>query len=165
MREISLTKGYTAIVDDDDYDDVSRHKWCAIVTGQHIKRVYAMRRETIDGRSVYILLHRQIMKAPSELDVDHKNHDTLDCRKDNMRLATRSQNLANNRRSIGVSGYRGVTKAHNSNGWMVIFRSKYYGTFNDKITAAKQYDFIAKKVFGEFAVLNFPEGECGATAQ
>jgi hypothetical protein len=163
VREIPLTKGYAALIDDMDYEFISRHPWCALVTGKNIKRVYAMRRETAaNGKSLYILMHRQIMGPAPGIVVDHINHNTLDCQRSNLRLATRRQNLANGRKAIGISGYRGVSRANQKNGWSVIVDHAYHGTFQDKENAARHYDMIAKQVYGEFATLNFPESECGA---
>jgi hypothetical protein len=158
VREIPLTKGYAALIDDMDYEFISRHPWCALVTGKNIKRVYAMRRETAaNGKSLYILMHRQIMGPAPGIVVDHINHNTLDCQRSNLRLATRRQNLANGRKAIGISGYRGVSRANQKNGWSVIVDHAYHGTFQDKENAARHYDMIAKQVYGEFATLNFPE--------
>lgn len=162
MREIPLTKGYAALIDNEDYERVSRYKWCVSVTNRRTMRVYALRRKPGSGNPGQILLHREIMDAPDGIDVDHINGNTLDCRKENMRLATRSQNLANNRRKIGISGFRGVTPANQKHGWTVLIRAKYYGTFDTPEEAARRYDEIATGIWGEFARLNFPKGVNGA---
>jgi hypothetical protein len=162
MKTIPLTKGYSAIVDDDDYERVAKHKWTAIVTGQNVKRVYAYRRtgwDNVNRRWMQaIYLHREIARPIDGFDVDHINHDTLDNRKENLRTATRSQNLANNRRLKGVTGFRGVTPTGSGEKapYKVQFRGKCVGYFFDSAEAAKAYDALAIKEFGEFAKLNFP---------
>lgn len=162
MKSITLTKGYIAIVDDDDFERLSAHKWTALVTGQRLKRVYAYRRTGWDNAkrrwSGMVLMHREIAKPIDGLDVDHIDGDTLNNQKQNLRPASRSENLANNRRAIGVSGYRGValTKRGEKAPYRVMCRGKYLGEFFDKIEAAKTYDAAAIKEFGEFAKLNFP---------
>lgn len=165
MREITLSKGYVAFVDDEDFDHLSQHKWSAMITGKHIKRVYAYRRSDWDQQKrrwrMSIFMHREIMNAPLGLDVDHQNGDTLFNLKSNLRCGTRSQNLANSRRAVGISGYRGValTKRGEKAPYRVMCRSKYIGTYFNKIEAAKAYDAAALKEFGEFAKLNFPIGD------
>jgi hypothetical protein len=163
MKEIQLTKGYFALVDDDDYERLSQHKWTAVVTGKHIKRVYAYRRAGWDNanrrwtKTVY--LHREIAMPADGVDVDHINHDTLDNRKENLRCATRSQNLANNRRARGETGMRGVvrTQRREKEPYQVMCRKKHVGRFFDLNEAAQAYDAAALKEFGEFARLNFPD--------
>ena len=163
MKQIELTKGYFAIVDDDDFERLSQHKWTAMVTGQNIKRVYAYRRTEWDNANrrwmKSILMHREIMQAVDGLDVDHINHDTLDNRKENLRCATRSQNLANNRRARGETGMRGVvrTQRREKEPYQVMCRTKHIGRFLDLYEAARAYDSAALKEFGEFARLNFPD--------
>lgn len=162
MRTIPFTKGYIARVDDEDYDVLTAHKWTAVVTGKNIKRVYAYRRINWDntkrkwGGSIY--MHRQITDAVKGLDVDHIDGDTLNNQRSNLRTATRSQNLANNRRAVGVSGFRGVTRTTRGESapYKVMFRNKLIGTYFDIEEAARAYDAAAIKEFGEFAKLNFP---------
>lgn len=163
MKHIMLTKGYFALVNDEDDEALSKHKWTAVVMGKRVKRVYAYRRTGWDNlrrrytRTIY--MHREILSAPDGFDVDHISGDTLDNQRENLRIATRSQNLANNRRAIGTSGYRGVSPTTSGElaPFKVLCRGKLIGTFHDKIEAAKAYDAAAVKEFGEFAKLNFPE--------
>lgn len=156
VKYLELSKGFVAKVDASDFDVWSAKKWTAVVTGQKIKRVYAYRRQMIEGKNAVIYLHREIMQAPVGMDVDHINGDTLDNTRANLRLATRSQNLANNRRAIGSVGFRGVSLNKERTKYRAIFRGKQIGEFESYIKAALAYDKLAEKEFGEFAKLNFP---------
>lgn len=162
MRIIVLTKGYIACVDDEDYESLLAHKWSAVVTGKNIKRVYAYRRVGWDNSkrrwTGQIYMHRQITSAPKGMDVDHIDGDTLNNTRSNLRIATRSENLANNRRALGETGYRGVSKTNSGERapYKVMFRRKLIGTFFDIEEAARAYDAAAIEEFGEFAKLNFP---------
>ena len=94
MKKIELTKGQFAMVDDDDFEELSKHKWW-VGSGGYAAREVSL--GTKDGKHLRktVLMHRQILKAPDGMDVDHANHNKLDNRKSNIRLATRSQNKAN----------------------------------------------------------------------
>lgn len=105
------------------------------------------------------LLHRAIMKAkPHEL-VDHINHDKLDNRKRNLRIATKAQNSQNSLICINnKSGYKGVSWHKVAKKWAVYItikgKSTYLGLFTDKKQAAMAYNISASEHFGEFAKLN-----------
>ena len=105
-------------------------------------------------------MHRAVLKAANDMVVDHINHNGLDNRKANLRLATVAQNAWNAERPIGRSGYRGVSFDKRVGRWRVAIcccgKRKQLGYFSDKHEAAKAYDRAAKKYYGEFASLNFP---------
>lgn len=162
MKEIQLTKGYVAFVDDDDFARVNQFKWTAVVTGQNIKRVYAYRRTGWDNAkrrwTQTVWLHRFVLDVPSYLDVDHINSNTLDNRKENLRPATRSQNLARNRRQ-NKFGYRGVRQGRRDKMFYMqiqIADKKIVSQHATAEEAARAYDVMAIKLHGEFARLNFP---------
>ncbi len=159
MKEIPLTKGYVALVDDEDYERVAAFKWTALTAKRkHGIVVYGYRREGWDNatrkwtRMVY--LHQFIMDAPSGFDVDHRDGNGLHCWRGNLRVGTRSQNLANNRRHIGASGYRGVS--FDDGKPFAQISAQRLGTFETAEDAARAYDAAAIQRFGEFARLNFP---------
>jgi hypothetical protein len=107
-------------------------------------------------------MHREILHAPSHLMVDHINHNGLDNRKANLRLATSAQNSYNRRqfRKNKSSKYTGVSWKERTKKWAAIICYKreiiVVGYFKDEIQAAKAYDKAAKKYHTEFASLNFP---------
>lgn len=95
MKEIKLTRGLKAMVDDEDFAKLNSVKWCAHSAG------YAYR---TGGQ----LMHRIIMNAPDNLHIDHINGNRLDNRKCNLRLCTRSQNALNKNKYCGRGPYIGV---------------------------------------------------------
>jgi len=90
-RVIELTKGCVAIISAQDYRRVNRHKWYTHQSaGSKRGPGYPYARACINGKKVY--LHRFIMDAGPDVEVDHKNHQTLDCRRPNLECVTPSEN-------------------------------------------------------------------------
>lgn len=125
MIAIELTQGKRAIIDDEDYELVSKYKW-------HFDGRYAAHK----GRKK-IYMHRLIM-GKSPLDVDHINRDKLDNRRKNLRFCTRSQNLLNKK-------VKGVYSSKLHSNWEVRVGSKYYGQFASR----KEALGIRKKIVSE----------------
>ena len=162
MKKIQLTKGFCAIVDDEDFERVSSYKWFATTAGQN-RGVYARRmRRVSEGVSTkWIHMHRFILGEKKGCVVDHINRDGLDNRKCNLRFCTPSQNNMNTRLpTTNTSGYRGIFWEKNCKKWEANLRvdnkSIYGGVFKTAEEAARAYDEIAKKYHGGFAQLNFP---------
>lgn len=150
MKEIKLTKGKTAVVDDCDFEELNSKKWHYTSSG------YAARRSWPDNKIV--LMHRQIMSTPKGMDTDHKNQNKLDNRRDNLRIGTRSQNNMNQtKQRHNTSGFKGVMWQKSKSLWVARVGLVYAGKFKNKEDAARAYDKKAKELFGEFAKLNFPE--------
>ena len=151
---IPLTQGKFAIVDAEDYERLSEHKWC--VQRKKGGRFYAVRRA---GGKI-IRMHREIMNAPPGMVCDHKNHNTLDNRKSNLRTCTQAQNIYNQLpRDGGTSRYKGVYWPKDKCRWEAKIghngRAIHIGYYDYEADAAIAYDDMAIELFGEFACLNF----------
>ncbi len=94
MKEIQLTQGQVALVDDWNYEELNKYKWQA-KWNEHTKSYYAAR--GIGNPQKTKRMHCEIMKTPKGMFCDHINHNTLDNREENLRNATRSQNGMNRR--------------------------------------------------------------------
>ena len=158
MKKIPLTQGQFAIVDDEDFEELSRYKWRADRCASS-QCFYAV-------RSMYgqlpskVSMHRQVMNAQPGEDIDHRNHNGLDNCRSNLRHCTKSQNAAN-RRGLSVnntSGFRGVTWDKQCTKWRarldVNGKRHHLGLFSAKEDAAKAYKKAATQQFGQFASLN-----------
>ena len=156
-REVPLTKGYVAIVDEEDYERVCQYKWTALVS-RHTVYAYRADRSTGERRTLY--LHRFLLNPPEDMEVDHIDRDGLNNTRSNLRLATRRENMINRGMSPrNVSGYRGVSWAARDRRWLaqicVEGKTIHLGSFRDPAEAAKVYDEAAKEYHGLWAQLNF----------
>lgn len=143
--EIKLPSGDITIVDDEVYEDVSNYKWCKS-GGGYVST-------WVKGKTVY--MHRLIMDVPNDFVVDHINGNTLDNRKENLRVCTKKENLRNRKLSKNNKvGYKGVWL--NGGRYQAAIVKKHLGAFDTAEDAALAYDEAARKLFGDFARLNFP---------
>jgi len=153
---IPLTKGQHAIVDAADFERLNAYKWTASARGGAFKAV-RRRRVGEPGTGRYVYMHRDLMGAAEGAEVDHANRNPLDNRRDNLRLATRSQNGAN-RAAWRTSLPKGVHVAGVGR-WVarirVNGRQLHLGTFSSPEAAAKAYDAAAEAAWGSFACKNF----------
>jgi len=158
MKRISLTQGRYALVDDEDFELASRFKW--YVTRRGYVRT-CVRLGHIGGKrkNAHVLLHRLIMRPPKDMQVDHKNHIKLDCRRENMRICTNRENAHNQVIRKGTSSFKGVCWHKAKGKWLSRIRIDYkiihLGRFVDEADAACAYDTAARELFGEFALTNF----------
>jgi hypothetical protein len=156
MREIYLTQGKVTQVD---------FEWLMRYTRLDNEIWYAVRSKYINGKYYHITMHREILmlynvKAP--FDIDHKDGNGLNNQKYNLRAATRSQNQANRGlNKNNSSGYKGVYFQRSAMKFKAQIGYKgekiYLGLFEDPINAAVKYNEYAKRLFKEYAQLNFPE--------
>ena len=162
VKTIPLTQGFRAIVDDEDFDRVSRYKWIAWTKKENgrIVQVYASRTfRRPNGKQRTEQLHRFILDIWDERHVDHINRDALDCSRDNMRTCTNQQNNYNKgKRRDSTSGYKGVSWYPRYGKWVVRIgfgkSRRFLGYFTSPEAAALAYNEAAKKLHGDFAVLN-----------
>lgn len=157
MKEIQLTQGKIAIVDDEDYDLVSKHKW-HYIRKQCSSPGYASTH--IDRKC--ISMHRLIVVASGGKVIDHKNGDTLDNRRSNLRICEHRENIRNQRkRKPSLSKYKGLAKGKGRKYWQVQIgvngKKITVGNFEDEEEAARAYDKAARQYYGEFAATNFED--------
>lgn len=163
--EIQLTKGFAAIVDDEDAD-LAAFKWhAATKTG---KTPYAARSIWLGhGKLKSLKMHRVIAErmfgTGGDCAVDHINGDGLDNRRANLRQATAAQNNSNRSRNRNSSsGYKGVSWMESERRWRACIQANgkvyHLGVFGDAIDAALAYDAAARAFHKEFARLNFQDG-------
>lgn len=143
------------LVDESDYDRVSKKSW-------RVYKTNGGRYKNIQHRdnNVTIYLHRFVLEASPNQFIDHKNRDTLDNRRSNLRFCSPFQNQGNRARNFnnssqfkGVSIYRdGRWRARINKG----YKGLHIGYYKSEKDAALAYDRKARKYFGEFAKTNFP---------
>jgi len=160
FRRIYLGEGQWTILDQPDYYRLKDLKWIVYGTGN---KLYAVRYKFVGpNRTWRVSMHREIMNPTDSRFVDHKNCNSLDNRRANLRFATPSEN-GHNRRKIknATSLFLGVSSDKPRGNWecRITHQGKRIklGRFESEIEAAKAYDEAAKKYFGEFARLNFPQ--------
>jgi hypothetical protein len=157
-REIEVSSGLVALVDDEDYDKLVGRRWY---------------KHTNNGRCNYaqadiswrphkrVWMHRLVMDAPQGLEVDHINGNGLDNRRDNLRLCTRSQNACNKAKSHNrglTSRHKGVSTGRWGKNWQanitIQSRKIYLGTYDTEMDAVLAYNRAALELHGPFSRAN-----------
>lgn len=153
MKEIQLTQGKVALVDDEDFEYLNQWKW-------HLSsQRYAATNMKINGKFKGVYLHRFIMKASKNTQVDHIDNDKLNNLKSNLRLCNHAENMINRpAHNNSKSKFKGVVLKKNCKKYIarigVNKQQLYLGLFTDPIDAARAYNNAAQKYHGEFANLN-----------
>lgn len=156
------TPGMYAVIDRADRELVSDESWHC--HKPHSGSLYVRRSARRNGRkeNESLYLHKVLLgDAADGLDVDHIDRNGLNNSRSNLRVATRSQNLANRGKTrANTSGYKGVFARGRR--WLAQIKVNgeaiRLGTYETREEAARAYDKGALKFFGEFAYLNFSEG-------
>lgn len=150
---IPLTKGKVAVIDRVDLALVGHLKWYAMQNTAG--NWYAHHKPY---KLPYISMHRLLMglKTGNGGLVDHKDGDSLNNRRGNLRMSSWSLNGANRHRRAGACKFRGMN--FTSGKYQVVVGREYVGRFEDEVEAAKAYDVAASRIYGDHAILNFPEG-------
>ncbi|KKL21312.1 hypothetical protein LCGC14_2446720 [marine sediment metagenome] len=157
MKKIPLTQGYFALVDDEDYEWLSKHKWRVY---RDKTNCYAFTKIRIGYKEhIQPRMHRLIMNPTVTEQIDHIDGNGLNNRKSNLRICNGQQNQQNRRPTRKASSqYKGVAWHKRSKKWIaritVDKKIIHLGYFNDEESAARVYDKAAKKYFGEFARIN-----------
>ena len=154
---IVLTKGYVALVSPEDVDELSAVNWCADLSSK--RQVKAVRNSTPDehGKRQLILMHRQVSKPTDDQEVDHIDqhrffgYKVVDNRRQNLRSVTKSQNMANQRKTRGSSRYKGVTWDRRNEKWKAQImgnqRHIHLGYFTSEAEAAHAYNQAHQSYF------------------
>ena len=156
MKEILLTQGLVALVDDGDYALLAQYKWSASFNGW---KWYAVRTVSTNRVKRCIYMHRFILNAPPELQVDHHDGNGLNNQRSNLRLCDNAQNHHNMKAlRTNHSGFKGVSWDKERSLWIAFICSrgkrKNLGRFESAQAAAEAYDQAAYLLHGNFAVTN-----------
>ena len=148
MKEIKLTRGQYAMVDDKDFEWLNQWKWHATKTKYQF---YARRTTTLAGKHIAQSMHRLILDAKKGEEVDHMNRNSLDNRRENIKICTRSENNRN-RQVFGGSKHRGVCWNKGSKKWasyLITEDEKFYlGLFKEEKDASDAFNKKYKEIHG-----------------
>lgn len=155
MKKIQLSQGKAALVDDEDYEFLSRWKWHYGVGGYACRSQYF---GMMNGKpkKKLILMHRVVNKTFVDDQTDHINGDRLDNRRLNLRTVNQSQNNMNQKPLAGKSSiYKGVSFFKRDETWEAHIkkdgRKRHIGYYSSEKTAARAYNIMAHQLFGDYA--------------
>lgn len=158
MKQIPLTKGLFALVDDEDFEWLSASKWHAHKDINTQNDHYAMRKHPEKNSTQS--MHRIILGLTDpKISVDHINGNRLDNQRHNLRICSHAENMRNQKiNSKNTSGFKGVSFRNDSGLWRarISLNGKriVIGYFKTAEEAAQAYNIKAKELHEEFARLN-----------
>jgi len=160
VKKIPLTQGQYALVNDEYFEFLNQWKWHA-ANHKRLRGYYAKSSQSTNGtgcKRKSVMMHRLIMENALGRNlnqgevIDHMNHDTLDNRRENLRIVSTRQNMQNLKRKT-TSKYPGVYWNKQKNKWlahiMVNGKNKHLGLFIDEREAAKAYERACRELAGE----------------
>lgn len=161
MKTIPLTQGQVALVDDGDYESLSKWKWCFSKKPKGRMKGYAVRWNPLKRRNSF--MHREILDPGDGKEIDHVNGNGLDNQRCNLRKCSRLENMRNQRKKVshrnGVpcsSRFKGVHWQSAIKKWraQIYMKGKKYhlGDFKSELDAAEQYNIAAQLLFDKFAL-------------
>ena len=158
MKEIPLTRWQVALCDDEDFDSLVQHSWYAHWS-KTSQCFYAISR--INGKLVR--MHRWLFGLTQGKEIDHVDGNGINNQRLNLRLCSRSQNMANTRLRVNnTSGYKGVDLHQCTGKWRALIQVQHkrihIGLFCSATEAALAYDKVASQYFGQFASTNYSLG-------
>lgn len=157
MKEIILTQGKVALVDDADFEWLNQWKWFAY---KDANTYYAHRSDRTGPKQRIILMHREILGLTDpKIHGDHKDRNGLNNQRNNLRTANNSQNMANRRSHIdSTSEYLGVYYYKRDRNWRARItkdrKDIFIGGYDSEYEAALAYNEVAIQLHGQFANLN-----------
>lgn len=160
-REIHLSNGYVCKISSEDYSIISRFSWFGRKARED-SPVYAVRQIFLDdGSTHWVRMHRQILgiqRGEKGKFCDHINHDTLDNRRDNLRVVNMRENNCNLRKGkCNTSGFKGVSYPKSGKKWRATISlnggQRHLGLFENPEEAYAAYCKAAREIQGEYACL------------
>lgn len=155
-----LTQGKSARISRVDLQFITQWKWCYHVKGYAVRTA-----KDLNGGQITVRMHRVVASQMGldieQYEVDHRDRDRLNNIRQNLRVATDSQNAANQSPRGGSSQFKGVVWRADREKWRAAIkvsgRFRSLGHFEIEKDAAKAYDKAALDVYGDYAYLNFPQ--------
>lgn len=155
MKEIELTQGYKALVDDEDFERVNSFKWHVHFKSKERKCPYAQHTYSENGKKKTVDMHRVVLNLSGSAQVDHEDRNGLNNQRRNLRAATHSQNQHNKSTPRNnTSGHKGVSWKKDVGKWQVriMLNSKHMhiGVYTEKQDACDAANAATLKHHGEF---------------